>query len=145
MIFGFFTILFSRMGLPKAHTLQWVVGFFEGLNFTNDQHPRNSRNLRTSKKLTSYTVSARNKYLYTEALTHSCQLFLHTYRHAEHSSCTYRYIYDRLFYLATMSTKICRKQHLRKSCNAKWRELTGSGTTQLVSRCQTLYAQALID
>ena len=37
--FGFFTILFSRMGLPKAHTLQWVVGFFEGLNFTNDQHP----------------------------------------------------------------------------------------------------------
>ena len=28
------------MGLPKAHTLQWVVSFFEGLNFTNDQHPR---------------------------------------------------------------------------------------------------------
>ena len=39
LIFSFFTILFSRMGLPKAHTLQWVVGFFEGLNFTNDQHP----------------------------------------------------------------------------------------------------------
>ena len=41
LIFGFFTILFSRMGLPKAHTLQRVVDFFEGLNFTNDQHPRN--------------------------------------------------------------------------------------------------------
>ena len=39
----------------KAHTLQWVAHFFEGLNFTNDQHPRNSRNLRTSKK-TNYTV-----------------------------------------------------------------------------------------
>ena len=36
----------------KAHTLQWVVGFFEGLNFTNNQHPRNLRNLRTSKKPT---------------------------------------------------------------------------------------------
>ena len=52
LIFGFFTILFSRMGLPKAHILQWVVGFFEGLNFTNDQHPRNSWNLCTSKKPT---------------------------------------------------------------------------------------------
>ena len=50
-------ILFSRMGLPKAHTLQWVVGFFEVLNFTNDQHPRNSWNLRTSKKPTiQYTA-----------------------------------------------------------------------------------------
>ena len=49
LIFGFFMILFSRMGLPKAHTLQWVVGFFEGLNFTNDQHPQNLQNLRTSK------------------------------------------------------------------------------------------------
>ena len=28
--FRFFMILFSQMGLPKAHTLQWVVGFFEG-------------------------------------------------------------------------------------------------------------------
>ena len=55
LIFGFFTILFSQMGLPKAHTLQWVVGFFEGLNFTNDQHPQNLWNLRTSKK-TNYTV-----------------------------------------------------------------------------------------
>ena len=42
------------MGLPKAHTLQWVVGFFEGLNFMNDQHPRNSLNLRTLKN--NYTV-----------------------------------------------------------------------------------------
>ena len=73
-----------------------------------------------------YGITAKNKYLYTEALTHSRQLFLHTYRHVEHSSCTYRYIYDRLFYVATMSIKICRKQHLRKSCNAKWRELTGT-------------------
>ena len=51
----FFTILFSRMGLPKAYTLQWVVGFFRGLNFTNDHHPQNSWNLPTSKK-TNYTV-----------------------------------------------------------------------------------------
>ena len=50
--FQFFTILFSRMGLPKAHTLQWVVGCLEGLNFTNDQHLRNSQNLHTSKKPT---------------------------------------------------------------------------------------------
>ena len=50
LIFNFFTILFSEMGQLKAHTLQWVVGFFEGLNFMNDQHPRNSWNLRTSKK-----------------------------------------------------------------------------------------------
>ena len=28
--------------------------------------------------------------------------------------------------MATMSTKICRKEHLGKSCNAKWRELTGT-------------------
>ena len=28
LIFSFFTILFSQMSLPKAHTLQWVVGFF---------------------------------------------------------------------------------------------------------------------
>ena len=55
LIFGFFTILFSRMGLSKAHTLQWVVGFFEELNFMNDQHLRNSRNLHTSKKI-NYTV-----------------------------------------------------------------------------------------
>ena len=50
LIFGFFTILFSRMGLPKAHTLQRVVGFFRGVKFHENQHPRNSRNLRTSKK-----------------------------------------------------------------------------------------------
>ena len=36
LIFGFFMILFPRMGLPKAQTLQWVVGFLEGLNFMND-------------------------------------------------------------------------------------------------------------
>ena len=29
LIFGFFT----RMGLSKAHTLQWVVGFFRGVKF----------------------------------------------------------------------------------------------------------------
>ena len=32
--FQFFTIIFSQMGLPKAHALQWVVCFFKGLNFT---------------------------------------------------------------------------------------------------------------
>ena len=52
LIFGFFTILFSWMGFPKAHTLQWIVDFFEGLNFMNDQHPRNLRNLHTLKKPT---------------------------------------------------------------------------------------------
>ena len=77
LIFGFFMILFSRMGLPKAHTLQWVVGFFEGLNFTNDQHPRNLQNLRTSKK-TNYTVYPSScehlhyleKYIYTLYVLH---------------------------------------------------------------------------
>ena len=49
-IFNFFVILFSQMGLPEA--LQWVVCFFERLNFTNDQHLRNLWNLRTSKKPT---------------------------------------------------------------------------------------------
>ena len=33
LIFGFFMILFSRMGLPKAHILQSVVGFFQGVKF----------------------------------------------------------------------------------------------------------------
>ena len=42
-------------GSAKSSALQWVVRFFEGLNFTNDQHPRNSWNLRTSKK-PNYTV-----------------------------------------------------------------------------------------
>ena len=52
-IFSFFAILFSRTGLPKAQLgTQWVVHFFEGLNFMNDQHPRNLRNLHTSKKPT---------------------------------------------------------------------------------------------
>ena len=67
LIFGFFTILFSRMGLPKAHTLQWVVGFFKVLNFTNDQHPQNLLNLRTSKKptiqYTTLTVIQQSIYL----------------------------------------------------------------------------------
>ena len=48
-IFSFFAILFSRMGLQKLSTAMGIVCFFEGLNFTNDQHPRNSWNLRTSK------------------------------------------------------------------------------------------------
>ena len=39
LIFSFFMILFSQMGLPKAQALQWVVHFFEGLNFMIDQHP----------------------------------------------------------------------------------------------------------
>ena len=49
------------MGLPKAHTLQWVIDFFEGLNFTNDQHPQNSWNLRTLKK-TNYMVIHTHKF-----------------------------------------------------------------------------------
>ena len=50
--FQFFTILFSRMGVPKAQALQWVnhiVGFFERLNFMNDKQLRNSQNLHTSE------------------------------------------------------------------------------------------------
>ena len=53
--FWFFHDFIFTNRSAKAHTLQWVVGFFEGLNFTNDQHPQNSWNLRTSKK-TNYTV-----------------------------------------------------------------------------------------
>ena len=37
-------------GSAKNSAMQWVVRFFEGLNFTNEQHSRNSWNLRTSKK-----------------------------------------------------------------------------------------------
>ena len=37
-IFRSFTILFSQMGLPKR-VIVWSNCFFEGLNFTNDQHP----------------------------------------------------------------------------------------------------------
>ena len=43
LIFSFFMILLSQMGLPKAQAPQWVcriVGLFERLNFTSDQHPR---------------------------------------------------------------------------------------------------------
>ena len=42
-------------GSAKNSAMQWVVCFFEVLNFTNEQYPRNSRNLRTLKK-TNYTV-----------------------------------------------------------------------------------------
>ena len=42
LIFSFFTILFSLMGLPKADTLQWVFGFFKELNFMNNQYLWNS-------------------------------------------------------------------------------------------------------
>ena len=55
LIFSFFTILFSRMGLPKAQVLQWVVRFCEGLNFTNDQHPQNFAKFTYFEK-TNYTV-----------------------------------------------------------------------------------------
>ena len=37
------------MRLPKLIAAM-DSAFFEGLNFTNDQHPRNSRSLRTSRK-----------------------------------------------------------------------------------------------
>ena len=46
------------MGLPKAQPPQWVnhiAGFFDRLNFMNDQHLRNLRSLRTLKK-TNYTA-----------------------------------------------------------------------------------------
>ena len=50
-------------------------------------------------------ISTKNKYLYTDTLMHSGQLFMHTYQYVEHSSCTYRYIYDTLLFVATLSTK----------------------------------------
>ena len=42
------------MGLLKLRNAM-DGSFFEGLNFTNEQHPQNSQNLRTSKK-TNYMV-----------------------------------------------------------------------------------------
>ena len=53
LIFSFFAIFTNASA--KSSGLQWIVRFFEGLNFTNDQHQRYSRNLHTSKK-TNYTV-----------------------------------------------------------------------------------------
>ena len=53
--FLLFRNLVFTNGFTKSSALQWVVHFFEGLNFTNDQHPRKSWNLRTLKK-TNYTV-----------------------------------------------------------------------------------------
>ena len=60
LIFSFFMILFSQMGLPKAQALQWVVHFFKGLNFTKDQHPQNSWSLCTLKKPTIQYVFTSN-------------------------------------------------------------------------------------
>ena len=43
--------------------------FFKGLNFTDDQHPRNSQNLRTLKKPTiQYHDTDKN-----DILTNSCE------------------------------------------------------------------------
>ena len=50
--FSVFSRFHFHKSACKSSALLWVVCFFEGLNFTNDQHPRNSRNLRTSKKPT---------------------------------------------------------------------------------------------
>ena len=47
-ISNFLTILFSQMSLPKS-AIMWSNYVFKGLNFINDQHPCNSRNLYTSK------------------------------------------------------------------------------------------------
>ena len=53
--FQFFcNFIFTNVS-AKSSALQWIVRFFEGLNFTNDQHQQYSRNLHTSKK-TNYTV-----------------------------------------------------------------------------------------
>ena len=54
--FQFFRDFIFTNESAKSSALQWIVRFFEGLNFTNDKHPRNSWNLRTSKK-TNYTVN----------------------------------------------------------------------------------------
>ena len=51
LVFSFFAILFSRMGLPKLSSAMGGL-FFEGLNFMNEEHPQNSQNLHTSKKPT---------------------------------------------------------------------------------------------
>ena len=62
---GFFEVLNSANSqfsvFSRFYFHEWVCQklsnamdglFFEGLNFTDDQHPRNSRNLCTSKKPT---------------------------------------------------------------------------------------------
>ena len=51
-IFSFFAILVSRMCLQKLIHCNGQFIFFKELNFTNDQHLQNSRNLCTSKKPT---------------------------------------------------------------------------------------------
>ena len=43
------------MYLPKLSAAM-DSAFFEGLNLTNDQHPQNSRNLRTSRKTNNMVI-----------------------------------------------------------------------------------------
>ena len=51
----FHDFIFRNESAKSSYTAMGSWVFFKGLNFTNDQHPRNLRNLRTSKK-TNYTV-----------------------------------------------------------------------------------------
>ena len=63
--FQFFRHFIFMNGSAKSSAVQWVVRFFEGLNFTNEQYPQKSRNLRTSKKPTIRYFNgtlARNAY-----------------------------------------------------------------------------------
>ena len=53
--FQFFHNFIFTNGSAKSSGTAMGSSFFEGLNFMNDQHPRNSWNLDTSKK-TNYTV-----------------------------------------------------------------------------------------
>ena len=50
--FSVFSRFYSHDGSAKSSAVQWVVCFFEDLNFMNEQHPWKSWNLCTSKKPT---------------------------------------------------------------------------------------------
>ena len=64
----------------------------------------------------------KNKHLYTEVLMHSHQLFLYMYNIATAHTGTHM---TGSFICGYHEYKKCRTQRLVKSCDSKWRELTG--------------------
>ena len=73
-------------------------------------------------------ISTKIEYQHIDALTHSSQLFLHMCQHNVARAWQLHipvHLRQTEVCVATISTKVSRKQRSEKSCNAKGRELTG--------------------
>ena len=79
--FWFFHDFIFTNGSAKSSYTAMIDGFFKALNFTNDQHPQNSWNLRTSKKPTI-------RYMIEFRKTHQlCTKIIFTYMQFNYSKC----------------------------------------------------------